>query len=136
MCYAIACAMGDIVRAVAVHSGGAMSGCDEHDKPVAYFMTHGTVDSVCKPPSFGIPQLQDFAKTNGCTAPDPYQTSTDLWAVLPQPATTSPMCTEFSGCRSGYPVRACLFVGDHTWLVPTAATTWVPGETWSFISRF
>ena len=42
MSYAIACAMGDVVRGVVAHSGGPMSGCVQHTKPVAYFMTHGT----------------------------------------------------------------------------------------------
>jgi poly(3-hydroxybutyrate) depolymerase len=44
MSYAMACGLGDVVRAVAVHSGGTMSGCAKHDKPVAYLMTHGTND--------------------------------------------------------------------------------------------
>ncbi len=125
MSYAMACAMGDVIRGVAVHSGGPMSGCQKpHDKPVAYFMTHGTNDSVCTYSSFGVPILADFAETNGCT------TTTDS---LPNPSGNSPSCLDFEGCQEGYPTRACIFVGDHT---PSPSGNWVPGETWDFISQF
>jgi hypothetical protein len=33
----------------------------------------------------------------------------------------------------GYPVRACIFVGDHT---PAPGNGWVPGEVWNFFSQF
>ena len=122
MAYAIACAMGDVVRGVVAHSGGPMSGCVQHNKPVAYFMTHGTEDSVCKYPTFGVPQLNDFAKVNGCMA-----------QTLPTPSGTTPACVDFQGCMPGYPTRACIFVGDHT---PSPAGNWVPKESWTFISQF
>jgi hypothetical protein len=48
-----------------------MSGCVAHTKPVAYFMTHGTKDTMCTYPTYGVPQLQDFAKVDGCKTPDP-----------------------------------------------------------------
>ncbi len=130
MSYAMACAMGDTIRAVAVHSGGPMSGCVSHTKPVPYFMTHGTKDSVCTYPGYGVPQLGDFAKLDGCT------TAT---ADLPKPTDTSgatPACLDFSGCSAGFPVRACLFVGDHTPSPPSSSTSWVPEQTWKFLSQF
>ncbi|MBN2193357.1 MAG: Ricin and poly(3-hydroxybutyrate) depolymerase fusion [Polyangiaceae bacterium] len=122
MSYAMACAAGDIIRAVAAHSGGPMSGCVGHDEPVAYFMTHGTNDSVCTYPQFGVPQVNDFAETNGCTAQS-----------MPTPSGQEPSCIDFAGCQAGYPVRACIFVGDHT---PSPAGGWVPQETWDFLSQF
>ncbi|HET9956301.1 MAG TPA: Ricin and poly(3-hydroxybutyrate) depolymerase fusion [Polyangiaceae bacterium] len=125
MSYALACAMGDVVRAVAVHSGGPMSGCVKHDKPVPYFMTHGTKDSVCTYPEYGVPQLNDFAKINGCTAQS-----------LPTPSGNTPSCVDFAGCKAGYPVRACIFVGDHTPSPPSPQNTWVPAESWKFLSQF
>lgn len=129
MSYAMACGMGDAIRGVAVHSGGTMSGCASHTKPVAYFMTHGTKDSVCSYPGFAVPPLRDFAKVNGCT------TTTDS---LPTPTDSSgktSACLQFEGCQAAFPVRACLFVGNHT-PSPGGGSSWVPAETWKFISQF
>jgi poly(3-hydroxybutyrate) depolymerase len=139
MSYAMACAMGDTIRAVAAHSGGPMSGCVKHDKPVAYFMTHGTKDSVCTYPGYGVPEMQDFAKTNGCTDPDPKLAKDAFAEAMPDPTDTSgktPICIDFKGCKEGYPVRACIFVGDHTPTPGGSTTSWVPAETWKFISQF
>jgi len=131
MSYAVACAMGDIVRAVAVHSGGPMSGCDKSQRvPVPYFMTHGTKDSVCTYPAYGVPQLADYAGLDGCT------TTT---ASLPTPTDGSgktPACLDFAGCKAGYPVRSCLFVGDHTPSPGGTNSSWVPAETWKFLTQF
>jgi hypothetical protein len=139
MSYALACSMGDVVRAVAVHSGGPMSGCVKpHDKPVAYFMTHGTNDSVCTYPGYGVPELQDFAKTNGCTSPDPALSKSAFADAMPDPTDSSgktPLCVDFTGCQAGYPTRACIFVGDHT-PSPGGTSGWVPTETWKFLSQF
>jgi hypothetical protein len=104
-----------------------------HTGPVAYFMTHGTKDSVCTYPEYGVPQLQDFAKVNGCTKPDPSLSATAFEAALPEPTSSAGACVEFEGCKAGYPVRACLFVGDHT---ASPGGNWVPGETWKFLSQF
>jgi len=126
MSYAVACALGEQFRGVAVHSGGPMSGCvTPHTKPVAYFMTHGTKDSVCTYPGFGVPQLQDFAKINGC-----------MTATLPTPSSSASACIDYAGCTMGYPTRSCLFVGDHTPSPGGTNSSWVPAETWKFISQF
>ena len=136
MSYAMASAAPDIIRAVAVHSGGSMSGTTSgHNKTVAYFMTHGTKDSVCTWPGYGLPQLQDFAKVNGCKTPDPTLSATAFQAALPQPTSTAGVCLEFTGCTAGYPTRSCLFVGDHT-PSPDGTDGWVPKETWKFFSQF
>jgi poly(3-hydroxybutyrate) depolymerase len=136
MSYAMASAAPEIIRAVAVHSGGSMSGTTNgHNKPVAYFMTHGTKDSVCTYPGYGVPQLQDFAKVNGCKTPDPSLSATAFEAALPEPTSTAGVCVEFTGCTAGYPTRSCLFVGDHT-PSPDGTDGWVPKETWKFFSQF
>lgn len=138
MSYAMACGLGDLVRAVAVHSGGTMSGCAKHDKPVAYFMTHGTNDGVCKWPSYPIPLLEDFAKVNGCTDPSPSLGQDAMVSALPNPTDSSgktPACLDFKGCKEGYPVRACIFVGEHT-PSPGGTPGWVPTESWNFLSQF
>lgn len=125
MSYAVACGLGSRIRAVAVYSGGPMSGCDPHDEPVAYFMSHGTNDSVCRYPQFGVPELEDFAEINGCTPRE-----------MPQPSGNEPSCVDFEGCKEGYPTRACIFVGDHTPSPPNTQNTWVPQEAWNFLSQF
>ena len=136
MSYAMASAMPETIRAVAVHSGGPMSGTTPgHSKPVAYFMTHGTQDTVCTWPSFGLPQLEDFAKVNGCKTPDPTLSASAFQAALPQPTSTAGVCLEFTGCTEGYPTRSCLFVGPHT-PSPDNTDGWVPKETWKFFSQF
>jgi poly(3-hydroxybutyrate) depolymerase len=136
MSYAMASAAPEIIRAVAVHSGGNMSGSTNgHNKPVAYFMTHGTKDSVCTWPGFGLPQLQDFAKVNGCKTPDPTASASAFQSALPQPSSNKGVCLDFTGCTEGFPTRSCLFVGDHT-PSPDGTTGWVPKETWSFFSKF
>jgi polyhydroxybutyrate depolymerase len=122
MSYAVACAMGDVVRGVVAHSGGPMSGCVQHSKPVAYFMTHGTQDDVCTYPAYGVPQINDFASVNRCMS-----------QTMPTPSGTAPACVDFPGCMPGYPARACIFVGGHT---PSPTGNWVPAESWKFISQF
>ncbi|MGC4063313.1 MAG: cellulose binding domain-containing protein [Polyangiaceae bacterium] len=132
MSYALACAMPDKFRGVAVHSGGPMSGCDKTNrKPVAYFMTHGTKDSVCTYPGYGVPQINDFAALDGCR-------SMDIPNTLKPTDTTgrTPVCADYQGCAADDPARACIFIGDHTPSPGGEATTWVPGETWKFITRF
>jgi poly(3-hydroxybutyrate) depolymerase len=132
----MASAMPETIRAVAVHSGGAMSGTTAgHNKPVAYFMTHGTQDTVCTWPQFGLPQLEDFAKVNGCKSPDPTLSASAFQAALPQPTSTAGVCLEFTGCTAGYPTRSCLFVGPHT-PSPDNTDGWIPKETWKFFSQF
>jgi hypothetical protein len=122
MSYAVACAMGDVVRAVVAHSGGPMSGCVQHNKPVAYFMTHGTQDSVCTYPQYGVPQVNDFGMVNGCGM-----------QTMPMPSGSEHLCVDYPNCMPGYPTRACIFVGDHTASPPG---NWVPMESWRFISQF
>ena len=124
MSYALACAMGAKLRGVAVHSGGPMSGCVDHTTPVAYFMTHGTKDGVCTYPGYGVPQVEDFAKVNGC-----------MTATLPTPTTDQGVCIDYPGCSAGHPTRGCIFVGDHVYN-PGGSKQWVPAETWKFISQF
>jgi hypothetical protein len=130
MSYALACEAPDMFRAVAVHSGGPMSGCNKKNKPVAYFMTHGTQDQTCTYPGYGVPQVNEFAKLNGCQAMDIPGT------LVPTDASgMNPKCADFQGCSDGYPARACIFVGPHT-PSPGGNKTWVPAETWKFISQF
>ena len=62
MSYALACAMPDKMRAIAMYSGGSMSGCDQSKRgPVSIFISHGTEDGTCTWPGSGVPQINDLA---------------------------------------------------------------------------
>jgi len=127
MSYAVACALGTMVRAVAVYGGGPMSGCKAgHSDPVGYLMVHGTNDNVCTYPGYGVPQLNDFAQVNGCMPKQmPTPTGQDKGT-----------CVDFEGCKAGYPTRGCVHTGQHTPSPPNAKNTWVPAEAWKFFSQF
>ena len=131
MSYALACAMPSTFRAICMHSGGAMSGCDgSHRGPVAMFITHGTNDNVCTWKNrWGQSQLNDIARRDGCDTVDLYNT------CKPQD-NMHPVCVEYKNCRPEYPCRACIFVGSHEYEPGGAANTWVDDSTWSFFKRF
>jgi len=114
------------LRAVAVYSGSAQitAGPCPPLKPVAYYASHGTQDSVLQY-SGGVTMAQNFAKANGCT-----------WAT-PTEATGNHVCTDLMGCTSGYPVEFCSFVGPHT---PDPSdgggASWEYQNVWTFFSQF
>ncbi|KAI0199733.1 Alpha/Beta hydrolase protein [Astrocystis sublimbata] len=128
MSYALACSLGDELRAVAVLSGNPqISGCAGGTKPVAYYGQHGVSDSVL--PVAGGRQMRDrFVKNNGCTATTPAE---------PAKGSGQRTKTVYEGCGD-YPVVWVAFDGDHT---PTpkdsgAAQSFSPDETWEFFSQF
>jgi poly(3-hydroxybutyrate) depolymerase len=94
MSYALACARPNVFRAVAVYSGGVISGCDGGTQPVAYLGIHGMGDDV-----LGIGGGRDmrdrFVENNGCTDQDPPE---------PNPGSQMHTCTTYQGCTAGYPV--------------------------------
>jgi poly(3-hydroxybutyrate) depolymerase len=104
MSYAIACARASVFRAVAVYSGGQLSGCSGGNQPIAYIGLHGLRDPV-----LNIAQgrsLRDrFVRNNGCTAQNP-----------PEPALGSltHVVTYYRGCQAGYPVAWAAFDAGHT----------------------
>ncbi|GAB3805775.1 hypothetical protein GCM10027605_32430 [Micromonospora zhanjiangensis] len=66
MSYAIACARASVFRAVAVYSGGQLSGCNGGTQPIAYIGIHGLRDNVL-PISTGRSLRDTFVRNNGCT---------------------------------------------------------------------
>jgi poly(3-hydroxybutyrate) depolymerase len=117
------------VRAIAVYSVAYLSNTTNckatSSKPVAYYASHGTTDSVL-PYSGGVTMAQTWAAADGCTAATPTQ------------ATGSHVCTNYAGCATGYPVEFCSFVGDHT---PDpkdsgGGTSWEYQNVWTFLSQF
>jgi poly(3-hydroxybutyrate) depolymerase len=131
MSYALACAMPDTFRAVCMHSGGSMSGCDgAHRGPVPMFITHGTNDGVCSWASrWGQSQLNDLARRDGCDTVDLYNT------CKPQD-NMHPVSVDYKNCKPGYPCKACIFVGSHEYTPGGAANTWVDDSTWSYFKQF
>jgi polyhydroxybutyrate depolymerase len=133
MSYALACAMPDTFRAICMHSGGSMSGCDQKNRgPVPIFITHGTKDQVLAYPGSGVPQIKDLAARDSCTAID--------IANVCKPTDASgknPACVDYQGCKAGYPCKACIFVGQHEYMPGGGASaTWVDDSTWNWFKQF
>jgi poly(3-hydroxybutyrate) depolymerase len=131
MSYALACARPTVFRAVAVYSGGVLSGCDGGTAPVAYMGIHGLGDDVLNI-SGGRSMRDRFVMNNGCTAQNPPE---------PNPGSLTHTCTTYQGCDDGYPVRWCAFDGGHTPGVvdgggDDGARTWTKAEVWEFFSQF
>ncbi|GIM97339.1 hypothetical protein Ato02nite_091320 [Paractinoplanes toevensis] len=134
MSYAIACARATVFRAVAVYSGGQLSGCSGGTQPIAYIGLHGLRDPVLNI-SQGRSLRDRFVRNNGCTPQNP-----------PEPAQGSltHVVTKYSGCRAGYPVAWAAFDAGHTpnpW--DGSAGDYNPGEkswtrpvVWDFFTQF
>jgi poly(3-hydroxybutyrate) depolymerase len=115
------------VRAIALYAGAQMSGsCQPSTSyPVAYYASHGTGDGVLGYDG-GVSLASNWATANGCT-----------W-VTPQRASGSHVCTNQTGCKAGYPVEFCSFVGIHTAYPDSGSqsSSWGPAEVWAFFCQF
>lgn len=133
MSYALSCAMPKKFRAVCMHSGGSMSGCDASSRgPVPMFITHGTNDGVCKwTDKYGQNQINDLAKRSGCEEVDLFNTCkpTDQTGM-------TPVTVNYKNCQPGFPFKACIFVGDHTPSPGGEKNTWVDDSTWNYFKQF
>lgn len=132
MSYALACSRATVFRAVAVQSGGQLSGCSGGTQPIAYLGVHGIRDSVLG--ISGGRALRDrFVRNNGCTAQNP-----------PEPAQGSltHRITAYSGCSAGHPVVWAAFDEGHIAAPQDGAggdsgsRTWLPAEVWKFFTQF
>ena len=131
MSYALACARPTVFRAVAVYSGGVLSGCNGGTQPVAYIGIHGISDGTLNI-SGGRSMRDKFVTNNGCTRQDPPE---------PRAGSLTHTCTTYQGCTSGHPVEWCAFDGGHTpGMVDgggdDGARTWTKGEVWKFFMQF
>ncbi len=94
MSYALACSRATVFRAVAVQSGGQLSGCSGGAQPIAYLGVHGLRDNVLG--ISGGRALRDrFVRNNGCTAQNPLE---------PVQGSLTHRVTAYSGCSAGHPV--------------------------------
>ncbi|MBN1171406.1 MAG: ricin-type beta-trefoil lectin domain protein [Micromonosporaceae bacterium] len=131
MSYSLACSRATVFRAVAVYSGGQLSGCSGGAQPIAYMGIHGIGDPVLNI-SAGRSLRDTFVRANGCTTQSPPE---------PKSGSLTHITTTYSGCRAGYPVVWAAFDGGHT---PgpvdgggdSGVRTWTKGEVWRFFSQF
>ncbi|MBP2328850.1 poly(3-hydroxybutyrate) depolymerase [Kibdelosporangium banguiense] len=132
MSYSLACSRANVFRAVAVQSGGVLSGCSGGTQPIAYMGIHGLRDGVLNI-SGGRSMRDRFVRNNGCTAQNPPE---------PSQGSLTHRVTTYSGCRAGYPVVWAAFDEGHIAAPQDGATgdsgsrTWVPAEVWRFFSQF
>ncbi len=116
------------VRAVAVYAVAYLSNTTncKASKPVAYYASHGTHDSVLNY-SGGVSIAQTWAGVDGCT-----------WVTPTEVTSGTHVCTKLSGCTAGYPLEFCSFNGDHTAYPDngTESSSWGPQEVWTFLSQF
>lgn len=115
------------VRAVAIYSGAQMSGnCKPNASyPVAFYESHGTNDNVLGYDG-GVNLAKNFATANGCSA------------FSPAKASGAHVCTNATGCKTGYSTEFCSFVGGHTPFPDSgsASNSWGPAEVWKFFDQF
>jgi len=113
------------VRAIAVYSGSQLSGNCTPSKPVGYYASHGTGDSVLGY-SQGVGLFRNFATANGCT-----------YVAPPSSVNGNHVCNTLMGCMTGYPTQFCAFNGDHT---PDprdgGASSWEYQTVWTYFSQF
>jgi poly(3-hydroxybutyrate) depolymerase len=72
----------------------------------------------------------EHAKDNGCDIPT--GNNVPIWQ------SGAHLCYDFTGCKTGYPVKACTFGGGHTNIQsdPGSNVNWIPQESWKFFSQF
>ena len=147
MSYAIACARAKVFRAVAIYEGAQLSGCDGGNDPIAYWQMAGTTDNTCTI-GMATPMRDKFVKNNGCTGPT---------TEPPRPTSISNphICTDYTGCSSGHPVRWCVHPAGHGNAIvdgtadpynscatppkscsDSCKCTWVPEDVWKFFTPF
>ena len=115
------------VRAVATYSAAQLSGnCSPStSNPVAYYASHGSNAGVLGY-DMGLGLAKNYATANGCSAFNPTR------------ASGAHVCSNATGCKTGYPTEFCSFVGGHTPFPDSGSdtNTWVPAEVWKFFSQF
>jgi len=103
--------------------------------PIAYYQTTGTRDETCKwinndaNKTGGKYCLLQHAEDNGCDISGEIKLATRGGAHV---------VTEFTGCKSGYPVKFSSFDGVHqaTASDPGSNVNWQEVEAWNFFKQF
>lgn len=132
MSFSVACSLAKDFRAVAVISGGQLSGCAGGNDPIAYLGIHGISDGTLG--IAGGRSLRDrFVRNNGCTPMSPAE---------PAKGSKTHIKTQYTGCRAGYPVTWIAFDGGHYpgpndgSYVDSGKNSYTGPEIWSFFNQF
>jgi poly(3-hydroxybutyrate) depolymerase len=107
-------------------------------EPIAYMSATGMSDTLC-PWDGGQDRGAKYAalghaEDNGCDIPATVPTTTA--------GSATHLCYDFTGCDTGYPVKACTFDGGHIaahadgGTGDNGATSWIPRVTWEFFTQF
>jgi poly(3-hydroxybutyrate) depolymerase len=114
------------IRAIAAYSAAQLSGNCKPTKPVAYYASHGTGDTVLNY-NGGVALCQNYAQANGCN-----------WGVPTKVTSGNHVCTNETVCKTGYPVEFCSFNGPHTPdpTDPNQRQSWEYQNVWDFFSQF
>ncbi len=121
MSWTLVCALPGTFRAAVGHSGGGVAN-PTACQPIAYMGSLGLQEGNGQ-----NTQTDQFARFNGCAI-----------TTLPRAPTGGHVCTDYTGCPAGKPVRWCSYDGGHT-PSPTDAgksASWMPSEVWPFLSQF
>jgi poly(3-hydroxybutyrate) depolymerase len=117
----LACDRPNVFSAAVAHSAGGLT-APESCEPIPYLGSLGLQEN-------GGQETQSdfFATANGCTVES-----------LPSPPSGGHLCTDYSDCAAGYPVRWCPYDGGHTPSPSDSGQTssWMPEEVWAFFNQF
>jgi hypothetical protein len=156
MSYAIACARAKVFHAAVLYEAGALSGCEGGNDPIAYMQIEGLTDGTL-PIGNSYSMRDKFVQNNGCTPIDKALDKPGTTAEPPQPSPyVNPgghICTNYTGCSAGHPLRWCVSQSDHgpgpidgtSDLYNSCATppktcsatcpcTWTPDDVWSWLT--
>jgi poly(3-hydroxybutyrate) depolymerase len=125
MSYALACTRPDMIRGIAVISGGLLSGCSGVTKSVAFYGQHGTRDSVLNV-AMGRQLRDKFVANNGCTR----------LASEPQLNGGNAVKSVYTRCKQGYPVTWIIHDGyqNPSQVNQGSTNPFAPGYTWEFFT--
>jgi poly(3-hydroxybutyrate) depolymerase len=133
MSYELACARAKVFHAVVLYEGGQLSGCDGGNDPIGYMQLAGEADTTLG--ISGARTMRDrFVKNNACTSQNPPE---------PPQGSLTHVCTSYSGCSSGHPVRWCAHGSGHTPAPVDGSSSltdgidsWAPGDVWTWLTSF
>jgi polyhydroxybutyrate depolymerase len=97
---ALGCVRGDVIRGIAPQSGAGPINSKSCKGPMPAIIIHGKNDTSVKPEE-GVKSRDFWAKADKC------DTSNGTTSTI------NPVCFDYSGCQTGYPIVYCPYDGDH-----------------------